>query len=150
MELVPPRQQCIWEWFCFVFISLYCLRRMQPHVAAGLEAVHHVSVSMGVIPKHRNIWIRSGGVLLIFSSGYWEVLFAIHLGREPKGRWDTPAGILGQLGRRAQGTEISTESHGAGMLLQPGGVMALTCGWVQVPAWIPGTFLHPGTLVCWK
>lgn len=64
-------------------------------MAAGLEAVHHVSVSMGVIPKHRNIWIRSGGVLLIFSSGYWEVLFAIHLGREPKGRWDTPAGILG-------------------------------------------------------
>lgn len=64
-------------------------------MTAGLEAVHCVLVSMGVIPKHRNVWIRSGGVLLIFSSGYWEVLFAIHLRREPKGRWYTPTGILG-------------------------------------------------------
>lgn len=29
---------------------------MQPHVVAGLEVVHGLLVSMGVIPKHRNVW----------------------------------------------------------------------------------------------
>lgn len=100
------------------------------------------------------------GCYSLFFSGYWEVLFAIHLGREAKGSWDTPVGIRGAAGQEGSGSWhfhsyflLLMESHRAGMLLQPADVMALTCSWVQIPAWLPGTFLHPGTAVLeinWK
>lgn len=93
----------------------------------------------------------------LFFSLYWEVLFAIHLGREAKGRWDTPGGIRGVAGQEDSGSWdfhgyflLLMESHRARMLLQSADVMTLICSWVQVPAWLPGTFLHPGTLLCWK
>lgn len=65
MVLVPPHQQRIWEWFCFVFMCLHCLRRTWQYVVAGLEVVYHVLVSMEVIAKHRNVWIKSGGMFFM-------------------------------------------------------------------------------------
>lgn len=65
MALVPPHQQRIWEWFCFVFMYLHCLRRTWQCVVAGLEVVYHVLVSMEVIAKRRNVWINSGGMFFI-------------------------------------------------------------------------------------